>query len=250
MIERRREGAVTVLRLQHKKANALDVELCAALTDELAAAERAGQTLVLSGSGSIFSAGVDLFRMLAGGAGYLGAFLPALDALLERLFTYPCPVVAALNGHAMAGGWVIACACDYRVMTTGRGKAGLPELQVGVPFPPIALETVRFATPPSALQSLVFGGRLYTGEEALAAGLVEEAVPAEEVLPRALAAAESLARVPAAAFRLTKLQLRRPAAERAAAAGETAAAVRSAWADPATWDVVRAYLERVVGKGG
>jgi enoyl-CoA hydratase len=250
MIEREREGAVTVLRLQHGKANALDVELCGALGDALVAAERAGEALVLTGSGTIFSAGVDLFRMLEEGPGYLEAFLPALDALLERLFTYPWPVVAAVNGHAMAGGWIVAAACDYRVMTTGRGKAGLPELQVGVPFPPIALETVRFATPPSPLQAMLFGGRLYGGDEALAAGLVEEAVPPEQVVARALAAAESLARVPAAAFRLTKLQLRRPAAERAAAARETASAVRAAWADPAAWEVVRAYLERVVGKGG
>jgi enoyl-CoA hydratase len=250
MIERRQEGAVTVLQLQHEKANALDVELCAALAEELASAERGGQTLVLTGTGSIFCAGVDLFRMLEGGAAYLETFLPALDALLERLFLYPWPVVAAVNGHAMAGGWIIACASDYRVMATGRGKGGLPELQVGVPFPPIALEAVRLATPPSALQAMVFGGRLYTGEEALAAGLVEEAVAAEEVLPRAIAVAERLARVPAAAFRLTKLQLRRPGAERATAARETSAAVRAAWADPATWDIVRAYLGRVIGKGG
>lgn len=97
---------------------------------------------------------------------------------------------------------------------------------------------------------MVFGGRLYDGEGALAAGLVEEVVAGEEVLPRAIAVASALARVPAAAFELTKLQLRRPAAERAAAATETAAAVRKAWADPASADVIRAYLERVVRKGG
>src|SRR5262245_33488800 len=92
MVERRREGGVTGLELRHGKANALDVELCAELTGELAAAERAGQTLVLTGTGSIFCAGVDLFRMLEGGARYLEGFLPALDTLLERLFTYPLPV--------------------------------------------------------------------------------------------------------------------------------------------------------------
>ncbi|HEV8628701.1 MAG TPA: enoyl-CoA hydratase-related protein, partial [Thermoanaerobaculia bacterium] len=88
MIERSQEGAVTVLQLQHKKANALDVELLGALDAEIAAAERAGQALVITGSGSIFSAGVDLFRLLAGGDAYLDEFLPALDRLLLRLFTY------------------------------------------------------------------------------------------------------------------------------------------------------------------
>jgi enoyl-CoA hydratase/carnithine racemase len=250
MIERRQEGAVTVLRLQHKKANALDVELMAAMESELAAAEEAGQAVVITGSGSIFSAGVDLFRVLDGGASYLESFLPGLDALLTRLFTFPRPAVAAVNGHAMAGGWIVAAACDYRVMTLGTGKAGLPELQVGVAFPPIALETVRFTTPPAQLAPLVLAGRNYTGDEALRAGLVDEAVDAEQVLPRAIEVAQALARVPADAYRLTKQQLRAPAVERVKAADATATEVRAQWAAGDTADVIRAYLERVVGKRG
>jgi enoyl-CoA hydratase len=250
MIERRQEGAVTVLQLQHKKANALDVELMAALESELAAAEQAGQAVVITGTGSIFSAGVDLFRVLEGGDAYLASFLPGLDALLVRLFTFPRPAVAALNGHAMAGGWIVAAACDYRVMTLGTGKVGLPELQVGVAFPPIALETVRFATPPSQLASLVFAGRSFTGDEALQAGLVDEAHDAGRVLPRAVEVAQALARVPADAYRLTKQQLRAPAVERVRAADATAAEVRAQWAGGKTAAVIRAYLDRVVGKRG
>jgi enoyl-CoA hydratase len=250
LIERQQEGDVVVLRLAHNKANALDVELLAAVETELAAAESAGSAVVLTGSGSIFSAGVNLFRLLDGGASYLEAFLPALDRALRRLFTFPRPVVAAVNGHAMAGGWILACSCDYRVMAAGYGKIGTPELQVGVPFPPVPLEVVRYATPASRLQAMVLLGRTWNGEEALRDGLVDEAVPPGEVLPRALAVATELARRPAEAYRLTKLQLRQPAMDRADAATDIAAAVDASWKRPETADVIRAYLERVVGKGG
>src|ERR1044072_3694072 len=138
MIERREEGPVTILELRHKKANALDVERLWALLDELAAADRAGQAVVLTGTGSIFSAGVDLYRVLDGGASYLDAFLPALDAALRRLFTFPRPAGAAITGPPRAGGGTLACAGDYRVSSPTGGKLAPPELKVGVAFPPIA----------------------------------------------------------------------------------------------------------------
>ena len=249
MIERRVEGPVTILELRHKKANALDVELLAALEDELGAAQRTGQAVVLTGTGSIFSAGVDLYRVLDGGAVYLDAFLPALDSALQRLFTFPRPAVAGINGHAMAGGWILACACDYRVASSAAGKLGLPELQVGVAFPPIAVETVRFATPIPQVHPLIFAGRTYSGEEAAHHGLVDEAVPAEAVLARALSVATALAQIPADAYRLTKEQLRAPTMERVATAGKSAAAVHAQWASGDAAASIRAYMDRVVGKG-
>ncbi|HEV8239216.1 MAG TPA: enoyl-CoA hydratase/isomerase family protein [Thermoanaerobaculia bacterium] len=249
MIERRDEGPVTILELRHKKANALDVELLGALEDELAAAERAGQAIVLTGTGSIFSAGVDLYRVLDGGTAYLDSFLPALDSTLRRLFTFPRPAVAAINGHAMAGGWILACSCDYRVASLAAGKLGLPELHVGVAFPPIAVETVRFATPVSQLNVLMLAGRTYSGEEAARHGLVDEAVPAEAVLARAVAVATGQASIPANAYGLTKQQLRAPTMERVEAATATAAAVRAQWASGDAVASIRAYMDRVVGKG-
>jgi enoyl-CoA hydratase len=148
----------------------------------------------------------------------------------------------------MAGGWILACACDYRVVAAGQGKVGTPELQVGVAFPPIALETVRFATPAAQLSAVVLLGRTFDGDEALRAGLAEEALPPAAVLSRALAVAQSLAQIPAEAFRLTKAQLRAPFATRAEQARDTAAAVRAQWRDGNTAAVIGAYLERVVGK--
>jgi enoyl-CoA hydratase len=250
VIERREEGHVTILRLDHGKASTLDLELLEATEAELARAERDSAAVVLTGTGAIFSAGVDLFRLLDGGEGYLARFLPALVRACERLVSFPRPLVAAINGHALAGGWVFACACDYRVMASGTGRLGVPELQVGVAFPPIALETVRQRTPRHLLDAMVFAGRTFTAEEAERERLVEEVVPPGVLLARAVQVAESMGRIPAEAYRLTKLQVRRPTLERAAAGAPTGAAVDAQWASPEATQAIRAYLERVVGKGG
>ena len=147
-----------------------------ALTRELDGAAEDVRALVLTGTGSIFSAGVDLFRVTRGGADSVRHFLPLLSRFLRTHVAFPRPVVAAVNGHAIAGGCVIALAADARLMAEGDGRIGLPELLVGVPFPTAALEVVRFAVPREKLQSLIYTGRTLSAREALGAGLVDEVV--------------------------------------------------------------------------
>jgi enoyl-CoA hydratase len=242
MIEVQRSGDVAVLRMAHGKANALDVELCRALAAEVEAARRSGATaLVLVGQGSIFSAGVDLVRLLEGGAAYVREFLPALDAALGALFHWEKPLVAAINGHAIAGGCVLACAADVRLLARGSARMGVPELRVGVPFPPLALEILRSAVAPEALRSLVLGGETFAGEAAVARGLADELVASEECLPRALEAAASLASAPADAFALAKEALRAPARA-------NAARVLELWTRDDTLQAIRGYVERTFKK--
>jgi enoyl-CoA hydratase len=249
-VERAGEGAIAVLTLAHGKANALDLELLEALeaaSDELAGSEAAA--VVLTGRGAIFSAGVDLFRLLAGGADYLDRFLPALDRAVRKLFALPLPVVAAVNGHAIAGGAVLTLACDYRLMAAGSGRIGVPELLVGVPFPAAPLEVVRFALPPHRLQEAIYTGRTDEPEEALARGWLDEVVEPERLSARALEVAGRLAALPPDAFRLTKRQVRRPAIERMERLGaDFGAAVREQWIAEGTRERIRVYLERTVGK--
>jgi enoyl-CoA hydratase len=240
-----RDGILT-LRLDHGKANALDREL---LEDLSAALERmeadAGlRAAVLTGSGTIFSAGVDLQRLLEGGAAYARAFVPLLAATFHRLFACAKPVVAAVNGHAIAGGCVLAAACDYRLMARGPGTIGVPELRVGVPFPLVAIEILRFATSTAHLQELVYQGTTYTTDAAYERGLVDELVAPEAVVDRAREVARRLASEPAARFRLTKQQLRAPTiAAIAAHAAETDAAVLAEWERPESLAAIRTYLE-------
>ena len=156
MLETEDRSGVTVLRLKHGKVNALDTELLRAIT---AAFQDLDPTaaVVLTGHGSAFSAGVDLKRIVDGGQPYVREFLPALTETFLAVFNHPGPVVAAVNGHAIAGGCVLAAACDARLMSGGR--IGLAELSVGVPFPTVALEIMRHAVGP-AVGNLVLTARL------------------------------------------------------------------------------------------
>lgn len=250
MFHRESLGSVTVLRLAHGKANALDLEVLEGLAAELdAIAGDGGSALVLTAGGSIFSAGVDLFRVIDGGEDYVGRFLPALDRALERLFSFPRPVVAAVNGHAVAGGCILALACDYRIAARGKGKIGIPEQRVGVPFPSWPAEIVRFAVPAHQVQAMMHLGRTYPADEARERGLIDEAVEPEELLPRAVAAAGELGAIPAATFQLTKRQIRRPVLERVEASREINAEVQRIWASAETREVIRGYLEKTLHKG-
>ena len=122
---------------------------------------------------------------------------------------------------------------------------------MGVPFPGVALEVLRFALALQHLQEIVYTGKTWVADEALAKGLVDEATEPEALVARALEVARQLAAIPPEAFGLTKRQLRRATLERAEAlAGATGADVLAAWATPETHDRIRAYLAKTVGKKG
>ena len=217
-------GDVTVVRIEHGRVGAMDAELLDALTDAVRACDRA---LVLTGTGSAFSAGVDLRRILDGGRPYTEKFLTALSRMFRAVFDHPRPTVAAVNGHAIAGGCVLALACDVRLMSGGR--IGLSELAVGVPFPTSALEIVRHALGTNAGRA-VLRAETVGPEQALALGMVHEVVPADALLPRALELAAELATRAPEAYRLAKTQLHRPADEAiAATTAEDDAAVLAGW---------------------
>ncbi len=249
MFEREVTDHILTIRLAHKKANALDLELCDALREAIedAAADASVHAIVLTGNGSIFSAGVDLPRLIDGGAAYVQPYVESLDAVLRALFLFPKPAIAAVNGHAIAGGAIIAFACDYRLMTGGR--IGVPELLVGVPFPPLALEIVRFAIPRQHLQSMVYFGRTIEAPEAHTMRIIDEVVHVETLLTRAQTIAVQIAAIAPEAFRITKRQLREPFlhdASRVAAA--SAGEIDTMWAAPATHERIRAYVAKTIGK--
>ena len=249
MIHREDRDGIAVLRIEHGKANTLDMESCNAVVE---AFEHAGdaRAVVLTGAGRIFSAGVDLFRVLEGGKPYIEAFVPAMCRAFERVFVHPAPVVAAANGHAIAGGCLLVAAADQRLMAQGAARIGIPELQVGVPFPPIALEIMRFATPPQHFRTIVYRAETYEPAAALALGLIDEVVEPEALLDRALATAERLASVPADTFAITKREIRRPAMDRIRSLAQTTAQeVQAQWLEPRTLDRIRAYLDRTIPKG-
>lgn len=236
MIERTESDGIVTLRLAHGKVSALDLELCEELLRQLDAS-RGARAVILTGTGTTFSAGVDLFRMTKEGVPYVERFWPALGNLLEALFVFPRPVIAAANGHAIAGGCLMVAASDYRLMTSG--KIGVPELLVGVPFPLIAMDILVHAAGRDA-QQLSYTSAMLQPEEARMKGLIDEVVDADHLMPRAQEMAERLAAVPADSFRITKLTMRRRA-DRNAEALEV-------WKRPETHAHIREYLARTVGR--
>jgi len=244
-------GDVAVLRMAHGKANALDTELCRELARRLDEAGDSHRAVVLTGQDRMFSAGVDLRRIQQGGRAYTREFIRALSDAFLAVFSFPGPVIAAVNGHAIAGGAILAAACDRRVMNSAHGRIGVTELLVGVPFPLVALEILRCAYGSHRLAELTYLGRTYPGEQALALGLADELAEPESVLPRAVDLAARLAAVPAPTFRHTKAQIHRPFDTRI---GEQRAAddahVEKLWTSPETLAAIDDYVRRVLDAGG
>ncbi|MDT8915044.1 enoyl-CoA hydratase/isomerase family protein [Amycolatopsis sp. PS_44_ISF1] len=247
-IELELDAGIAVVTLDHGRGNTLDTATCRELVLQLAAAEAAGaRAVVLTGAGSMFSAGVDLVGIDEGGAGYVSEFLPALSDAFLAVFGFPRPVVAALNGHAIAGGLVLAAACDHRVLTDGPARLGVTELLVGAPFPIAALEILRCAYGTTPLPGLIYSGAAVPGEDALARGLVDEIAPAGEVLGRARELAARLAELPAEAFAHTKAQLHRPYHERIAENQPSDdEQVERMWRSEAALAAVKSYVDRVL----
>ena len=246
MIELAEQDGVAVLRLAHGKVNAMSMEFCEALTARFAEISSA-PAVVMTATGRTFSAGVDLVRLLEGGAPYIQKFLPALSTMFATVFSHPAPVVAAINGHAIADGCVLACAADKRLMARDGGRIGVTELLVGVPFPPVAMEIMRCAIAPQFFADAIFSGATYTPLEAVARGFIHDVIEPQVLLERAVAAAKSLAALPSKAFALSKRQIRAPALERMQNP-QLDAAIEQIWTAPETLDHIRGYAARTLGK--
>jgi enoyl-CoA hydratase len=248
MIERTTTDGIVTLRLNHGKVAALDVELLDAMAlafTELADSD--ARAVILTGTGSSFSAGVDLFRVVDGGSDYVGRFFPTLARFMLDLFAFPKPLVVAVNGHAVAGGCIFTLCGDYRLMAAGDARIGMPELLVGVPFPASVLEVIRFAVPQQHIQTLVYTGSTVKPDEALRLGIVDEIT---DYLPaRAEAVARQFAALPAEAFGLAKRQLRdRTISHAKHYANERDSDALEMWSAPETHARIREYLARTIKK--
>lgn len=149
--------------------------------------------VVLTGQDKFFSNGLDLDWMMANAEqGGPARVANGLQALYKRLITFPVATVAAVNGHAFAGGGMLALACDQIVMRTDRGFFCLPEVDINIPFTNGMAQLVQAKLTASAAYEVMLTGRRFSAEEALAAGFINEAVPDEQVLAAAIARAQAL----------------------------------------------------------
>jgi enoyl-CoA hydratase len=199
---------IHVLTLEHGKANALDTALCGKLADALDELADRAKAVVITGNGSCFCAGVDLMAIRDGGAEQVAEFLPELIRAFRALFNFPRPLVAAINGHAIAGGCVIACAADYRIMSRATGVIGMAELAVGVPLPAAAMEIVRFASRADRLQEILYLAKSVPPDQAINLGLIDAIEEPDKLLQAANKVATRMARIPTHSFELTKRRVR------------------------------------------
>lgn len=228
---------VSMVRFDHPPVNALDLDV---LDDVIVTMRGVDGPVVLTGTGRCFSAGVDLRAVTDGGAEYTDRFLTALSAAFLAVFDHPAPVVAAINGHAIAGGCVFAMAADIRLMSAG--TIGLTELAVGAMFPMSALEICRYAMGPSVTPATLQAQTIDVSTAA-AFGWVDEVVTAQELVPRSIALARELSEFSPAAYAMTKQQLHRPARAAIDAGAETDAMVRASWMSDETHARIRAYMD-------
>ena len=184
------------------------------LAKELAAEPPAA--VVLTGREGFFSAGLDLkIAPTLDAAGQRG-MVEGINAIFASWYGFPRPVVAAVNGHAIAGGLILAMCADYRVAST-EGKYGVTELKAGVGYPAVAMAVVRAELHAPAARRLVLGADLVGAKEAVEAGAFDEVAEPDQVLHRATEVARELSLLPPEAYARVKQQLRGPVLDAALA---------------------------------
>jgi enoyl-CoA hydratase/carnithine racemase len=245
VIELEMRDDVALVRPAHGKVNALDVELLEALADtidELGAKSEA-RAVVLSATGSTFCAGVDLRRVLAEDEDYAHALIGALARCFRAWFATPLPVVAAVNGHAIAGGCVLMAAADRRLAAdTPTSRIGASEIRVGVPFPASAMELLISAAGTDRAEEIILGAALYSPADAQRVGLVHRVCPADALLDEAFAEARLLGSGSPIAYAAAKQYLRAAAVARIDAAAEHDTVVARVWAAADTRDRIAAAM--------
>jgi Delta3-Delta2-enoyl-CoA isomerase len=209
MILTHQHGAVRELQFNRPPVNALSPEFFNALRQEIESASQQGvRALVLSGSPGIFSAGLDVPLLLTLDRPAMEQAWRDFYALLRTLATSPIPIAVAITGHAPAGGTVLAMFCDWRIASEGDWKMGLSEVQVGLILPPVILSTLQRLVGFRQAERLAVGGLLISVMEAARIGLVDEVVPADQAVPRAVQWCQGLLKLPATAMSNTRAKAR------------------------------------------
>jgi 3,2-trans-enoyl-CoA isomerase len=214
-IELQRDDAIATVRLRRGKVNALNGTVVDQIRDVLntLAGDPRVKSIVLTGSGKFFSFGFDIPEFLAFTPEQFTAYLTNFTDLYTSIFLYPKPIVAALNGHTIAGGCMLALACDYRVMVNDKAKIGLNEIGFGSSVFAGSTEMLRFWVGSATATTVLVSGSMYLAEEAKSLDLVQEVAVESELMDKAYKVASDLASKSLPAFASIKSLLRRSVVE-------------------------------------
>lgn len=250
MLDILQHDTVRELRLARPPVNALDPGLVRGLREAVEAAPREGaRALLLSGAPGLFCAGLDVPALLQLDRDAFRVFWNDFFGLCAALARSPVPVVAAITGHAPAGGAVLSILCDYRVMARGAFRIGLNEVQVGLSVPECIQAALRRLVGAYRAERLLVAGAMLEAEQALSIGFVDELVDIDFVVPRALAWAAELLKLPPNAMRGTRRLARADLA--AVFADASALPVEDfldGWFAPEAQGVLKALVARLKSK--
>jgi enoyl-CoA hydratase/carnithine racemase len=196
MIDLDRDGEVFILRMKdgENRLNPTFIDGVNNALDKVEASEQHA-ALVTTGEGKFYSNGLDLAWVAGRSADEIRASMAAVHALFVRVLTFPMITVAAINGHAFAAGAMLSLAHDFRVMRTDRGYFCFPEIDLGtgLPLTPGMSAVIDAKLSRAVAHEAIVTGQRYGAPEAMARGMVHEALPETAVLPRAIEIARSLA---------------------------------------------------------
>ena len=207
----RKTGEVFVLTMEAGE-NRFNPGFISAMNQALDQIERSSgpaALITIGGEEKFYSNGLDLAWLMGEGKNEWETFIPEVLKFLGRLMAFPVPTVAAMNGHAFAAGAMLALAHDYRVMRADRGFFCLPEVDIKIPLAPGMNSLIRCRMSPAVFRDTVLTGKRIGGTEAKGMGIVDEAVPLDQVQQRAIEIAAGLAAKDRKIFRTLKREMYR-----------------------------------------
>ena len=242
-----RSNGVVILTLDRPRANAFSPELVADLSDAVSACADACAIVFASSSERIFSGGWDLTIVSALSRPEMGRFLAAYTDLIRRIFTHDRPVVAAISGHAIAGGLIFAAAADERIAAEGEARLGLSEVALAVPIPRPLFELFRYLLGDRGAERLAASGENLPVDRAAAIGLIDEIVMPDELVDYSVGRAYVLGERPRAAHAEIKRQGRADAIRRFDASRDDDP-VLDYWFEPAARERIAGLVEKLRGR--
>ena len=214
-----RDGAFGIIRMDDGKANAMDAAFFAALDRAMDEAEASGcRGLVFAGRPGFFSGGLNVKTLPTLDPAQLKELHRAFAHTMARASLLPVPTAAACAGHAVAGGFILALACDLRLVEEGPFRLQMNEVLIGIPLPSWVLAIIQPVIPPPRHAEVLLHGQAYAPKEAVASGLFDElAAPGSDLVARAKERLAPLASLNPQAYAVSKRRMRGPAIERALA---------------------------------
>ncbi|WP_372714843.1 enoyl-CoA hydratase/isomerase family protein [Ilyobacter sp.] len=211
----KKQDGVGILTISRGNVNPINEKFVDELTVAFKTIEKDKEinSVILTGYGKFFSFGFDIPEFLSYSKENFSGYVKKFTELYTLIFTFSKPVIASLNGHTMAGGCMLAMACDYRIMASGKSKISLNELTFGATVLAGSVEMLRFIVGNANSSKILYSGKMYSSQEAKEMGLIDEVAELEDLTSISLEKAKDLGDRSSEAFHSIKKLIRKPVAE-------------------------------------